>query len=334
MREYAGNGKHPLLEVRDLVKHFPVPGTSLFRQGREVIQAVNGVSFDLGAGETLGLVGESGCGKSTVARCIVQLYRTTSGEIHFQGRDLLSLGRRELRQVRRHIQIIFQDPYASLNPRYSVRRIIREPMDIHNVGDSKERQERVLELMEVVGLNPNMVDRYPHEFSGGQRQRISVARTLALNPQLILCDEPVSALDVSIQAQILNLLEDLQQELGLSYLFIAHDLAVVKHISHRVAVMYLGRIVELASSRALYLKSYHPYTQALMAAIPVADPVREREKRAQREGLKGELPSPRHPPMGCFFHPRCPKALDVCATQVPDLRELEADHWVACHLYE
>jgi oligopeptide/dipeptide ABC transporter ATP-binding protein len=282
----------------------------------------------------LGLVGETGCGKSTVARCIVQLYSVTEGEILFQGQDLVSIERRELQQARRDIQIIFQDPYASLNPRYSVRRIIREPLDIHNVGTSKERERRVAELMEVVGLNPNMAKRFPHEFSGGQRQRISIARTLALNPELILCDEPVSALDVSIQAQILNLLEDLQQERGLSFLFIAHDLAVVKHISHRVAVMYLGRIVELTESRILYDRPYHPYTQVLMAAIPVADPRREREKRARRKGLRGELPSPRRPPAGCYFHPRCPEVMDVCKGQVPDLREIEPGHWVACHLYE
>jgi oligopeptide transport system ATP-binding protein len=333
MDKYLERDRQPLLDVRDLVKHFPVPSASLFSKRREVIQAVNGVSFKVWPGETLGLVGETGCGKSTVARCIVQLYPTTSGQIHFQGQDLLSLGRRELRRMRRNVQIIFQDPYASLNPRYAIQRIIREPLDIHNVGTPKERRERVLELMEVVGLNPNIANRYPHEFSGGQRQRISIARTLALNPELILCDEPVSALDVSIQAQILNLLEDLQRERGLSYLFIAHDLAVVKHISHRVAVMYLGRIAELTSSRALYDHALHPYTQALMAAIPVADPVREREKRARRRRLKGELPSPRHPPSGCYFHPRCPQVMDICSTQVPELRELEENHWVACHLY-
>lgn len=333
MPEVKGNGSAPLLEVSNLVKHFPVAGASFFKS-REWIQAVNGVSFGVHAGETLGLVGETGCGKSTVARCIVQLYPVTAGEIRFRKVDLLSLGRRELRQQRRNIQIIFQDPYASLNPRYSVRRIIREPLDIHKVGTPREREARILELMQVVGLNPNMVDRFPHEFSGGQRQRISIARTLALNPQMILCDEPVSALDVSIQAQILNLLEDLQRERGLSYLFIAHDLAVVKHISHRVAVMYLGRIVELSGSRQLYDNPLHPYTRGLMTAIPVVDPVRERQKRAQRQGLKGELPSPRHPPSGCHFHPRCPHVMPVCSVQVPELREIECGHRVACHLYE
>ncbi|HIC89437.1 MAG TPA: dipeptide ABC transporter ATP-binding protein [Anaerolineae bacterium] len=324
----------PLLRVEHLVKHFPVPGGFLFSRQREVIQAVNDVSFELHQGETLGLVGETGCGKSTVARCVVQLYRPTAGHIYFHGVDLTTARGTEMRAVRRHIQIIFQDPYASLNPRYSVRRIVQESLDIHRIGTPRERRERVAELLAVVGLNPDMADRYPHEFSGGQRQRISIARALALNPSLIICDEPVSALDVSIQAQILNLLEDLQREQGFSYLFIAHDLAVVKHISHRVAVMYLGRIVELASSHDLYRSPLQPYTQALMAAIPVADPARERAKRAQRSGLRGELPSPRKPPPGCHFHPRCPHMTERCTIEVPQLREVEPNHWVACHLYE
>ena len=323
----------PLLRVEGLVMHFRAPGGPLFARQREVIQAVNDVSLELYPGETLGLVGETGCGKSTVARCIVQLYKPTNGRIYFRDDELTGLSRRQLRALRRHVQLIFQDPYASLNPRYSVRRIIREPLDIHRVGTLEERNQRVNELLEVVGLNPYMADRYPHEFSGGQRQRISIARALSLNPELIICDEPVSALDVSIQAQILNLLEDLQRERGLSYLFIAHDLAVVKHISHRIAVMYLGRIVELSPGDDLYANPLHPYTQALTAAIPVANPAREREKRKLRSSLGGELPSPRRPPAGCHFHPRCPRAFDLCSQQAPALAEVEPGRWVACHLY-
>jgi oligopeptide transport system ATP-binding protein len=324
----------PLLQVKHLVKHFPVAGGSLFARRRGSVQAVNDVSFEMSEGETLGLVGETGCGKSTVARCVVQLYPPTSGEILFRGVNLARVRGRELRALRRHVQLIFQDPYASLNPRYSVRRIIREPLDIHGVGTLKERNERVAELLEVVGLNAYMADRFPHEFSGGQRQRISIARALALNPDLIVCDEPVSALDVSIQAQILNLLEELQAQRRLSYLFIAHDLAVVKHISHRIAVMYLGRIVEMGSSNDLYASPYHPYTQALTAAIPVPNPALEREKRARRTALRGELPSPKNPPSGCHFHPRCPKAFERCTSEAPALREVAAGHWVACHLFD
>lgn len=323
----------PLLKVENLVMHFRAPGGSLFTRQREVIHAVNDVSFELQQGETLGLVGETGCGKSTVARCVVQLYRPTGGHIYYRDRDLTRLRRDQLRPLRRQMQLIFQDPYASLNPRYTVRRIIREPLDIHRVGTINERNERVDELLEVVGLNPYMAERFPHEFSGGQRQRISIARALGLNPELIICDEPVSALDVSIQAQILNLLEDLQRERGLAYLFIAHDLAVIKHISHRIAVMYLGRIVELAPSSALYANPMHPYTQALTAAIPVANPAREREKRKMRTSLGGELPSPRRPPAGCHFHPRCPKAFEPCDKVTPGLVEVEPNHRVACHLY-
>ena len=323
----------PLLRVQNLVMQFRAPGGPLFARQNEFIHAVNGVSFDLHTGETLGLVGETGCGKSTVARAVVRLYEPTGGAILFRGTDITHRPRRQLRNLRRQMQLIFQDPYASLNPRYSVRRIIREPLDIHRVGTPAERNERVDELLSVVGLNANMADRFPHEFSGGQRQRISIARALGLNPELIICDEPVSALDVSIQAQILNLLETLQRELGLAYLFIAHDLAVVKHISHRIAVMYLGRIVELATSRELYAKPLHPYTQALTTAIPVPNPAREREKRQMRTSLGGELPSPRRPPAGCHFHPRCPRAFEPCRTIVPELVEVAPNHQVACHLY-
>lgn len=323
----------PLLRVENLVKHFHALGGPPFKRQRATIYAVNGVSFELNARETLGLVGETGCGKSTVARCIVRLYPPTSGRITFQGQDLVGLSRRQLRAVRRNMQMIFQDPFASLNPRYSVRRIVREPLDIHNIGTPRERDTRVDELLTRVGLHPSMADRFPHEFSGGQRQRISIARALAVNPSLIICDEPVSALDVSIQAQILNLLVDLQDEFGLSYLFIAHDLAVVKHISHKVAVMYLGKIVELAPSMVLYSRPLHPYTQALITAVPAPNPILEREKRKRRVSLRGDLPSPRKPPSGCYFHPRCPKVRPQCSSEVPELRELEPGHFVACHLY-
>ena len=323
----------PLLKVEHLVKEFPIVGGSLLARRRDVVHAVSDVSFELAEGETLGLVGETGCGKSTVARCVVHLYPLTSGRIAYRGADLARLSGRDLRSVRRHVQLIFQDPYASLNPRYSVRRIIREPLDIHRIGTARERNDRVEQLLETVGLNAYMAERYPHEFSGGQRQRISIARALALNPDLIVCDEPVSALDVSIQAQILNLLEDLQAQLALSYLFIAHDLSVVKHISRRVAVMYLGRIVELAPSLDLYDAPFHPYTQALIAAIPVPRPAVERQKRAQRSGIRGELPSPKRPPAGCHFHPRCPQAMPMCSAEVPSFKEQSPGHWVMCHLY-
>ena len=309
-----------LVTVTGLVKHFPVEGSD------DVVRAVDGVSFDILRGETLGLVGESGCGKSTVGRCLLRLIEPTSGEVNFGGRNVLTLRKSEMRQLRREMQIVFQDPYASLNPRMKVGDIIGEPLIIHKIGTKKERHERVKELLRRVGLNPDYSKRYPHEFSGGQRQRIGVARTLALNPQLIVADEPVSALDVSVQAQVVNLLQELQQEFGLTYLFISHGLAVVEHISTRVAVMYLGRIVESASAKNLYLQPLHPYTQALLSAIPVPDPSRTRERIV----LQGDVPTPINPPSGCRFRTRCPIAIDDCARIDPELREGSPGHEVAC----
>lgn len=309
-----------LVNVRGLVKHFPVEGSD------DVVRAVDGVSFEILRGETLGLVGESGCGKSTVGRCLLRLIEPTSGQITFAGREVLALGKRELRELRREMQIVFQDPYASLNPRMKVGDIVGEPLVIHRVGTKKTRRERVGELLQRVGLDPDYRGRYPHEFSGGQRQRIGVARTLALNPKLIVADEPVSALDVSVQAQVVNLLQDLQKELGLTYLFISHGLAVVEHISTRVAVMYLGRIVEIASAAELYLRPLHPYTQALLSAIPVPDPQRKR----QRIVLQGDVPTPIDPPSGCRFRTRCPIAIEECARIDPELREIAPGHSAAC----
>jgi oligopeptide/dipeptide ABC transporter ATP-binding protein len=311
---------HQLVNVNGLVKHFPVEGSD------DVVRAVDGVSFSILRGETLGLVGESGCGKSTVGRCLLRLIEPTSGQITFDGREVLSLGRNELRQLRREMQIVFQDPYASLNPRMRVGDIVGEPLVIHKIGTRKEQRERVAELLRRVGLDPDYGNRYPHEFSGGQRQRIGVARTLALNPKLIVADEPVSALDVSVQAQVVNLLQDLQKDLGLTYLFISHGLAVVEHISTRVAVMYLGRIVEIASAAELYARPLHPYTQALLSAIPVPDPRRTRERIV----LQGDVPTPINPPSGCRFRTRCPIAIDECARIDPELRELSPGHTVAC----
>ncbi len=312
--------KQKLVEVRNLVKHFPVENSV------DVVRAVDDVSFDIFEGETLGLVGESGCGKSTVGRCLLRLHEPTNGEVLFEGEDILRLGNKELQKLRREMQIIFQDPYASLNPRLSIISIVGEPLKIHGIGNKTERQSRVAELLKQVGLDPEYMFRYPHEFSGGQRQRIGIARALALNPKLIIADEPVSALDVSVQAQVVNLMQDLQQQLGLTYLFISHGLAVVEHISDRVAVMYLGKIVEIAEGRELYDNPLHPYTKALMSAIPIADPTKKRERIV----LQGDVPTPINPPSGCRFRTRCPIADRACAEIEPDLREISNGHFSAC----
>jgi len=324
------NDSPPLLEVRNLVKHFRVAG-GLFGGHSGLVRAVDGVSFELRRGETLGLVGESGCGKTTTGRCILQLERPTSGEVIFEGRDLAKLSDDELRAVRRKVQVIFQDPYSSLNPRMTVGQIIAEPLAVHGiVTERKSRAQRVREILTHVGLLPQHSHRYPHQLSGGQRQRVGIARALAVEPTLIICDEPVSALDVSIQAQIINLLEDLQAEFGLTYLFVAHDLSVVRHISDRVAVMYLGKIVEITDRKSLYDAPLHPYTKALLSAVPIPDPVLE--ARRERVVLGGEVPSPLSPPSGCVFHPRCPIAIDRCRREVPELREIRASHRAACIL--
>jgi oligopeptide/dipeptide ABC transporter ATP-binding protein len=309
-----------LVNVRGLKKHFPAEGTD------DVLRAVDGVSFEIVKGETLGLVGESGCGKSTVGRCLLRLIEPTAGEVNFMGRDVLQLDRRELRDLRREMQIIFQDPYASLNPRMKIGNIVSEPLVIHKMGTKAERRERAAELLRRVGLDPDYMNRYAHEFSGGQRQRIGVARALALNPKLIVADEPVSALDVSVQAQVVNLLQELQEEFKLTYLFISHGLAVVEHISTRVAVMYLGRIVEIASAADLYANPLHPYTQALLSAIPVPDPKQKRNRII----LQGDVPTPINPPSGCRFRTRCPIAIEDCAHIDPELREVSPGHEVAC----
>ena len=318
----------PLLRVKNLVKHFPVKG-GLFSRQIDKVHAVDGVSFELAKGETLGVVGESGCGKSTTGRCILRLIEPTSGEVWFEGKNVTQLDREGLRATSRDMQIIFQDPYASLNPRMTVGAIIGEPLTIHKLTKSSaEYQDRIVELLETVGLNADHLRRYPHEFSGGQRQRIGIARALAVKPKLIVCDEPVSALDVSIQAQVINLLEDLQEKFDLTYLFIAHDLSVVEHISDRVTVMYLGRIVEVASARELYTTPKHPYTEALLSAVPIPEPGLKRT----RIRLVGDVPNPNNPPTGCHFHPRCPKAFDRCKVESPALKQATDGHWAACHL--
>ena len=334
----AGNGnkngnKDVLLNVQDLKMHFPITRGIIFQRQVGAIKAVDGLDFTLYKGETLGLVGESGCGKSTTGRAILQLYRPTSGHVVFEGKDLTITKGEELRKMRKRMQMIFQDPYASLNPRMTVGSIIGEPLEVHGIGSSKkDRQERVQALLKTVGLNPVFVNRYPHEFSGGQRQRIGIARALAVNPAFVVCDEPISALDVSIQAQIINLLEDLQDELGLTYLFIAHDLSVVRHISDRIAVMYLGKIVELADRDELYENPKHPYTQALLSAVPIPDP--EIESRRQRIILEGDVPSPANPPKGCHFCTRCPRVMDICRENEPPFKDYGGGHYAACFLYE
>jgi len=317
-----------LLHVENLVMHFPIY-RGVIRRQIGAVHAIDGISFDVRRGETLGLVGESGCGKTTTGRTILQLYKPTSGQVYYNGIDLVALKREEMRHMRREMQMIFQDPYASLNPRMTVKDIIAEPLVAHNAASGKEIQERVEQLLELVKMNPSFANRYPHEFSGGQRQRIGVARALALQPSFIVCDEPISALDVSIQAQVINLLEELQERLNLTYLFIAHDLSVVRHISSRVAVMYLGIFVELASRNDLYIKPLHPYTRALLSAVPIPDPVADAQR--QRVILEGDVPSPVNPPSGCRFRTRCPIAEAFCAEKTPDFHEIKPGHFVACH---
>ncbi len=318
-----------LLEVRSLVKHYPVTSGILFQHVVGLVKAVDNINFFIRRGETLGLVGESGCGKTTTGRCILHLENPTSGEVLFEGKNLSEMTNEELRALRPRLQVIFQDPYSSLNPRMTIGQIIGEPPRVHKMIESKEEyREKVSELLSVVGLNPNMVDRYPHELSGGQRQRVGVARALSMKPSFIVCDEPISALDVSIQAQIINLLEELQEQYGLTYLFIAHDLSVVRHISNRIVFMYLGKIAEVADRNELYENPLHPYTQALISAVPIPDPAVEAKRKPII--LQGEVPSPLNPPAGCVFHPRCTIATDECKQAVPELREISHDHQVAC----
>ena len=319
----------PLVELRNLTKHFTL-SNGLFGRGKVVLRAVDGVDLTINRGETLGLVGESGCGKSTLARTLIRLFQPTSGEMLFDGIDIAEIGERQLAPFRRRMQMIFQDPYASLNGRMTVRNLIAEPLEIAGIGDAASRLARVDELMDRVGLNPDHATRFPHEFSGGQRQRIGIARAIALNPELVICDEPISALDVSIQAQVVNMLEDLQDEFGLTYLFITHDLSMVRHISDRIGVMYLGKIVELAPNDTLYRAPAHPYTQALLASIPVADPTARRDTAPMR----GEIPTAVDVPSGCRFRTRCPFATDLCASAEPPLRELDGGHFAACHYAE
>jgi oligopeptide transport system ATP-binding protein len=323
--------REALLRVENLKKYFPIR-RGVFQRHVGDVKAVDGVSFNIYRGETLGLVGESGCGKTTTGRTIIRLYEPTAGHVYFEDTDLAQIRGRDLRQVRRKMQMIFQDPYASLSPRMNVLGIVGEPLEVHNAARGQERKDRVAQLLELVGLDPAYMRRYPHEFSGGQRQRIGLARSLALNPDLIICDEPISALDVSIQAQVVNLLEDLQDQLGLTYMFIAHDLSMVRHISDRVAVMYLGKIVELTDRETLYSNPLHPYTQALLSAVPVPDPFIE--ERRQRIILEGDLPSPADPPPGCNFNTRCPVAIDTCFEVDPEFVEVEEGHYCACHLVQ
>lgn len=317
------DNRDTLIEVRNLKKFFKV--------GDNTLKAVNDISFEIKRGETLGIVGESGCGKSTAGRAMLRLYEPTGGDILFEGKSIMKLNGQEMKAMRRNIQMIFQDPYASLNPRMTVGDIIGEALDIHGLASGEKRKERVQELLALVSLNPEHMNRFPHEFSGGQRQRIGIARALAVEPKFIVCDEPISALDVSVQAQVVNLLEQLQEKMGLTYMFIAHDLSMVKYISDRVAVMYLGKMVELADSEKLYEKPLHPYTQALLSAIPIPDPAIERKR--ERIVLQGDVPSPMNPPSGCHFRTRCPKAMPECATAEPVWKELEPGHFAACHLY-
>ena len=320
-----------LLEVKNLKKYFNLRGGFLFQSSSGIIKAVDDISFSIKEGETFGLVGESGCGKSTTARVILRLIQRSSGSVIYDGEDLFGLNNKQMFKLRKNIQIIFQDPYASLSPRMTIGDIVSEPLEIHKIGNRSKRIKRVKELLDVVGLNPEHLNRYPHEFSGGQRQRIGIARALALTPRLLLCDEPVSALDVSVQAQILNLLADLQKEFNLTYLFIAHDLSVVKHVSDKVGVMYLGKLVEIADSVDLYSKPLHPYTMGLLSAVPIPDPELERQRK--RIVLEGDVPSPLNPPSGCTFHPRCPIAKDICSKEIPPLKNYDTngrDHYTAC----
>lgn len=316
--------KGNIVEVNNLVKYF---GT-----GQSTVKAVDDISFDIKYGETLGFVGESGCGKSTLGRTLMRLYEATEGEVIFEGKDIHQMSRKQLKPIRREIQMIFQDPYASLNPRMTVEEIIGESIDIHRLAHGEKKKERIRELLELVGLRASHMNRYPHEFSGGQCQRIGIARALAVEPKMIVCDEPISALDVSVQAQVINLLQKLQKEMGLTYMFIAHDLSMVKHISDRVAVMYLGKVVELAESEELYENPLHPYTKSLLSSIPIPDPKVGRSK--ERILLKGDVPSPMNPPSGCRFRTRCPVAMDICSKVEPKWQEVEPDHFVACHLYK